>query len=302
MVPLETSGQIAAARRRGLLQQELLRQQRLHERARRGDRSAARRPPRRDPARLRALRAHQDAPRSARRRSASTPSAATSSSATTPSSPSPAPASTTTRRSGCKEYNQRLSTLTTRFEKNLLADTNDLAVVFDDVGRARRAERRRDLRRGAGGRRARARRASTSSPSCCPPGTRTSPRSRTAEPRERIMAASRARGIRGGENDNRDLVLEITRLRAERAAPARLRHPRRVRHGRPDGEDPARPSPTCCGGSRPPPPATPAPSRPTCRQLDRRRRLRARGAGTGRSTPRRCAQAKYDVDVAALRP
>jgi len=37
------------------------------------------------------------------------------------------------------------------------------------------------------------------------------------EARERIMSASRARGIRGGDHDNRDLVLEITRLRAERA-------------------------------------------------------------------------------------
>ena len=35
--------------------------------------------------------------------------------------------------------------------------------------------------------------------------------------RERIMAASRSRGGRGGEHDNRELVLEITRLRAERA-------------------------------------------------------------------------------------
>ena len=32
-----------------------------------------------------------------------------------------------------RDYNQRLSSLTTRFEKNLLADTNDLAVVIDDV-------------------------------------------------------------------------------------------------------------------------------------------------------------------------
>ncbi|MEM5734319.1 dipeptidyl carboxypeptidase II, partial [Shewanella algae] len=31
------------------------------------------------------------------------------------------------------DLNQRLSTLTTAFEKNLLADTNDLAVVFDDA-------------------------------------------------------------------------------------------------------------------------------------------------------------------------
>jgi len=32
-----------------------------------------------------------------------------------------------------REFNQKLSTLTTRFEKNLLADTNELAIVIDDV-------------------------------------------------------------------------------------------------------------------------------------------------------------------------
>jgi peptidyl-dipeptidase Dcp len=32
-----------------------------------------------------------------------------------------------------REYNRQLSTLTTRFEKNLLADTNDLAIVIDDA-------------------------------------------------------------------------------------------------------------------------------------------------------------------------
>src|SRR5690606_9604088 len=32
-----------------------------------------------------------------------------------------------------KELNQRISTLTTRYEKNLLEDTNELAVVIDDV-------------------------------------------------------------------------------------------------------------------------------------------------------------------------
>eukprot|EP01031_Cornospumella_fuschlensis_P050368 gene50368-61622_t len=32
-----------------------------------------------------------------------------------------------------REYNKKLSSLTTRFEKNLLADTNDLAVTFTDV-------------------------------------------------------------------------------------------------------------------------------------------------------------------------
>ena len=36
--------------------------------------------------------------------------------------------------------------------------------------------------------------------------------------RQRLMAASRARGSRGGDHDNRELVLEIARLRADRAA------------------------------------------------------------------------------------
>src|SRR5690606_28080110 len=35
--------------------------------------------------------------------------------------------------------------------------------------------------------------------------------------RERVMHASRSRGSRGGEHDHRELVLEIVRLRAERA-------------------------------------------------------------------------------------
>jgi len=37
-----------------------------------------------------------------------------------------------TEKATLRDYNQRLSTLTTRFEKNLLADTNDLAVVIDN--------------------------------------------------------------------------------------------------------------------------------------------------------------------------
>ena len=37
------------------------------------------------------------------------------------------------RRSTLKDLNQRISTLTTSFEKNLLADTNDLAVHVTDA-------------------------------------------------------------------------------------------------------------------------------------------------------------------------
>lgn len=115
-----------------------------------------------------------------------------------------------------RDYNQRLSTLTTRFEKNLLADTNELAVVFDtaddlaglgdgEISAAAEAARERGL----DGKYVVTLVLPTGHPWLAGLTNRRS--------RERIMAASRSRGIRGGEHDNRELVLEITRLRARRA-------------------------------------------------------------------------------------
>jgi peptidyl-dipeptidase Dcp len=115
-----------------------------------------------------------------------------------------------------REYNQRLSTLTTRFEKNLLADTNDLAVVFDSadaldgLGESElSAARQAAVDRGLDGKFVVNLVLPTGHPWLADLTRR--------DTRERIMTASRSRGIRGGENDNRELVLEITRLRAERA-------------------------------------------------------------------------------------
>jgi len=115
-----------------------------------------------------------------------------------------------------REYNQRLSTLTTRFEKNLLADTNDLAVVIDDVSEldglgagevsaAAEAAKERGLE------------GKYLITLVLPTGHPFLSSLTHREVRERIMTASRARGNRGGDWDNSDLVLEITRLRAERA-------------------------------------------------------------------------------------
>ncbi|MDN4615131.1 M3 family metallopeptidase [Leifsonia sp. F6_8S_P_1B] len=115
-----------------------------------------------------------------------------------------------------REYNQRLSTLTTRFEKNLLADTNELAVVFDsaeelaglgpgELSAAAEAARERGLD------------GKYVVTLVLPTGHPWLATLTDRSVRERIMTASRARGIRGGDNDNRPLVLEITRLRAERA-------------------------------------------------------------------------------------
>ncbi len=113
--------------------------------------------------------------------------------------------------------NQRLSVLTTTFEKNLLADTNELAVVFDDAAEldgltsgelsaAARAARERGLE----GKYVVTLTLFTGHPYLSTLIRRTS--------RERIMTASRSRGSRGNANDNRDVLREIVRMRAERAA------------------------------------------------------------------------------------
>ncbi|MBW9092821.1 M3 family metallopeptidase [Microbacterium jejuense] len=115
------------------------------------------------------------------------------------------------------ELNQRLSTLTTQFEKNLLADTNDLAVVFDDAAQldglsdgelSAAAQAAAD--RGLDGKWVVTLTLFTGHPYLSSLTDRSS--------RERLLAASRSRGSRGNDHDNRATLLEIVRLRAERAA------------------------------------------------------------------------------------
>ncbi|MBX9470669.1 M3 family metallopeptidase [Microcella sp.] len=115
------------------------------------------------------------------------------------------------------ELNARLSTLTTKFEKNLLADTNELAVVIDDAA---------DLDGLSPGEISAAAQAAADrglEGKCLitlvlPTGHPWLESLTNREVRDRIMAASRARGSRGGEHDNREVLLEIVQLRAERAA------------------------------------------------------------------------------------
>ena len=115
------------------------------------------------------------------------------------------------------ELNQRLSTLTTTFEKNLLADTNDLAVVFDhaddlagltDGELSAAAQNAAD--RGLDGSYVVTLTLFTGHPYLSSLTNR--------ESRRRILEASRARGSRGNAHDNREVLREIVRLRAERAA------------------------------------------------------------------------------------
>ncbi|WP_159500008.1 M3 family metallopeptidase [Microbacterium sp. 18062] len=115
------------------------------------------------------------------------------------------------------DLNRRLSTLTTTFEKNLLADTNDLAVVFDDPSEldgltdgelSATAQAAHD--RGVEGGHLVTLTLFTGHPYLSSLTNRSS--------RERILTASRSRASRGDAHDNRAVLREIVRLRAERAA------------------------------------------------------------------------------------
>ncbi|WP_341974429.1 M3 family metallopeptidase [Microbacterium sp. LTA6] len=113
--------------------------------------------------------------------------------------------------------NQQLSTLSNVFERNLLADTNDLAVVFDSaaeldgltVGELSSAARAAE-ERGLPGRFLVSLPLFTGHPYLAQLRDRSS--------RQRILEASQARGARDNEHDNRPVLSEIVGLRAERAA------------------------------------------------------------------------------------
>ncbi|MCR2811703.1 M3 family metallopeptidase [Microbacterium sp. zg.Y1084] len=112
--------------------------------------------------------------------------------------------------------NQRLSVLTNTFEKNLLADTNDLAVVFDD---AAELDGLTEGELSAAGQAAADRGLDGSYVVTLPLFTGHPYLSSLTnrESRRRLMAASRARGSRGNAYDNRGVLQEIVKLRADRA-------------------------------------------------------------------------------------
>ncbi|TXK19709.1 M3 family metallopeptidase [Homoserinibacter sp. GY 40078] len=114
-----------------------------------------------------------------------------------------------------RALNQTISTLTTRFEKNLLNDTNELAVHITDEA---------ELAGLAAGELSAAREAASARDLdgwlvtlVLPTGHPWLGALEDPATRARIMAASRARGIHGGDFDNTGLVLELVRARAERA-------------------------------------------------------------------------------------
>ncbi|MGV8883760.1 MAG: M3 family metallopeptidase [Rhodoglobus sp.] len=116
-----------------------------------------------------------------------------------------------------RNYNQKLSSLNTRFEKNLLADTNDLAVVIDDVADLAGLEPG-EISAAAEAAKERGLDGKYLITLILPTGQPHLAALTNPAVRQRVMDASRARGNRGGEWDTTQLVLDITRLRAERAA------------------------------------------------------------------------------------
>jgi len=115
------------------------------------------------------------------------------------------------------ELNKRLSTLSTTFEKNLLNDTNELAVLFDDAAELDgltagelSATARAASDRGEEGKHLVSLPLFSGHPYLASLTVR--------ESRRRILEASLSRGSRGNTNDNSAVLTEIARLRAERAA------------------------------------------------------------------------------------
>jgi len=121
-----------------------------------------------------------------------------------------------TEKAALRDLNGRLSTLETRFEKNLLADTNDLAVVIDDVAELDGLEAG-EISAAAEAANERGLTGKYLITLVLPTGHPWLASLTKRDVRARIMAASVARGNRDNANDNRPLVLEISHLRAERA-------------------------------------------------------------------------------------
>ncbi|MFD1713985.1 M3 family metallopeptidase [Amnibacterium flavum] len=115
-----------------------------------------------------------------------------------------------------REINQRLSVLSARFDKNLLDDTNDLALVVDDPAELAGldASEISGAAEAAAGRGLEGKHLITL---VLPSGHPALASLRDRGLRERIMRASLARGSRDNAFDNRPVLLEIVRLRAERA-------------------------------------------------------------------------------------
>ncbi len=119
-------------------------------------------------------------------------------------------------KSRLSEINGRLSTLETQFDNKLQADANDLAVLFDTAEELAGLSAG-ELSAAASAATERGHEGKYLVTLVLPANNPVIASMSHRESRERIMAAQADRGRRGGEHDTRETLLEIVRLRAERA-------------------------------------------------------------------------------------
>ena len=115
-----------------------------------------------------------------------------------------------------RDYNERLSSLGTEFEKRLLAEANDLAVLVDDISELDGLTSG-EISAAAEAAKEQGHEGSWLVTLVLPTGHPHLAALTDRDLRRRVHEAQVARGGRGGDGDTRALVLEIVRLRAERA-------------------------------------------------------------------------------------
>ncbi|QWF84988.1 M3 family metallopeptidase [Amycolatopsis sp. CA-230715] len=116
-----------------------------------------------------------------------------------------------------RELNERLSSLSTRFQENLLADSNDLAIVVADAAELAGLSEG-EIRAAAEAATARGEDGKYVLKLGLPTGQPVLASLENRALRERVYRAATSRGNRGNEHDNKAVLAEIATLRAERAA------------------------------------------------------------------------------------
>ena len=119
-------------------------------------------------------------------------------------------------RENLKRLNEQLSRLETQFSKNLLADTNDLAVIVDDLTQLDGLSTN-EIASAANSAADRALTGKWIIGAVNFTGNPVLASLRNRELRQRIMEASLLKGNRDNENDNKSILLQMANLRAERA-------------------------------------------------------------------------------------
>jgi peptidyl-dipeptidase Dcp len=115
-----------------------------------------------------------------------------------------------------KELNEQLSTLQTQFSKNVLADTNDLAVVVDDLAQLSGLSENQ-IAAAASAAKDRGFEDKWLIGMVNFSGNPTLAALQNRPLRQKIMEASLVKANRDNENDNKSILLQMAKLRAERA-------------------------------------------------------------------------------------